>query len=324
VKRREFITLLGGAAAAWPLTARAQQRQMPVIGYLNPGIMDKSDLPDFQRGLAETGYVEGKNVAIEYRWANGRLDQLPALAADLVDHHAAVIVAPGSPATALAARTASATVPIVFTTGVDPVELGLVASLNHPGGNLTGIATLTAELTAKRLEILRELKPTASIAFLFNPTNPANDGSLKVAQAAAPALGVRLAVLRATSAGEIEAAFQSLSRERDGALLVSADTFFLTQRDQFVALAARYGIPTMYYSRLVAEAGGLMSYGAVRGEDWRLIGTYVGRILKGEKPADLPVVQPRKFELVINIKTARALGLEVPQSLLARADEVIN
>jgi putative tryptophan/tyrosine transport system substrate-binding protein len=321
IHRRDIITLLGGAAA-WPAMARAQQA-MPVIGYLSPGIVDKATIPAFHRGLAETGYVEGKNVAIEYRWANGRLDQLPALAADLVDHRAAVIVAPGSPATALAVRAASRTVPIVFLTGVDPVEAGLVASLNHPGGNSTGLTNFTSQLVAKRLELMRELQPAASISYLTNPTNPANDDSLKVAQAAATLLGLHLPILRATNPSEIVTAFQNLSAER-AALLVSADTFFLSQREQFVALAASHGIPTMYAFRVVTEAGGLISYGSDRTEDSRMVGTYVGRILKGEKPADLPVGQPRKFELVINLKTAKSLGIEVPAKLLARADEVIE
>jgi putative ABC transport system substrate-binding protein len=324
MRRREFITLLGGATAAWPLAARAQQRAMPVIGYLSPGIVDKSSLPAFHRGLAEAGYVEGKNVTIEYRWANGRLDQLPALAADLVDHHAAVIVAMGSPASALAVRAASQTVPIVFTTGIDPVLGGLVASFNRPGGNLTGIAMLTNQLVAKQLEFLHELVPAAPIAFLINPTNPANDGGLKVAQIAAPALGLRLEVLRATSPGEIDTAFQSLGRERAAALLVSADTFFQSQRDQFVAAAARHGIPVMYCFREVTDAGGLMSYGPSQSEARRQVGVYAGRILKGEKPADLPVQQSTKVEMVINLKTAKALGLTVPLTLLARADEVIE
>jgi putative ABC transport system substrate-binding protein len=325
LRRREFITLAGSAAAAWPLAARAQQPAMPVVGYLNPGIVDKSTMPAFHRGLPETGYVEGKNVTIEYRWANGRLDQVAALAADLVDHRPAVIVAIGSPASPLAVRTASATVPIVFTTGIDPVAGGLVASLNHPDGNLTGMTNLASQLVAKQLEVLRELLPGRSIAFLINPTNPANiEGSLKVAQAAAPTLGLRLSILRATSPSEIAAACESLGGERAGALLVSADTFFLSQRDQFIALAARFGIPTMYAFRMVAEAGGLISYGSDRMEEYRQIGTYVGRILKGEKSADLPVVQPRKYELVINLKAAKALGLEIPPILLARADAVIE
>jgi putative tryptophan/tyrosine transport system substrate-binding protein len=324
LRRRAFLTLAGGAAATWPLAARAQQ-PMPVVGFLTPGIVDKSILPAFHRGLAEIGYVEGKNVAVEYRWANGRLDQLPALASDLVDHHAAVIVAIGSPASARAVRTASATVPIVFTTGNDPVAGGLVSSLNRPDGNLTGITNLASQLVAKQLELLRELLPARPITFLINPTNPANiEGSLKVAQAAAPSLGLQLSILRAASASEIVAAYESLRGERAGALLVSADTFFLSERDQFVALAARHGIPTMYSFRVVAEAGGLISYGANRGEEYRLIGTYVGRILKGDKPADLPVQQTTKVELVVNLKTAKALGLTVPLSLLVRADEVIE
>jgi len=325
LKRRAFLTLAGGAAAAWPLAARAQQPAMPVIGFLNPGIVDRSMMPAFHRGLAEMGYVEGKNVAVEYRWANGRLDQLPALASDLLDHHAAVIVAIGSPASARAIRTASATVPIVFTTGNDPVASGLVASLNRPDGNLTGITNLASQLVAKQLELLRELLPARSIAYLINPTNPANvEGSLKVAQAAAPSLGLSLSILGASSASEIVAAYESLRGERAGALLVSADTFFLSERDQFVALAARHGIPTMYSFRVVAEAGGLISYGANRTEEYRLIGTYVGRILKGDKPADLPVQQTTKVELIVNLKTAKALGLTVPLSLLVRADEVIE
>jgi len=250
---------------------------------------------------------------------------LPGLAADLVNHHAAVIVAIGSPASARAVRTASLTVPIVFTTGNDPVASGLVTSLNHPDGNLTGITNLASQLVAKQLELLHELLPARSIAFLINPTNPANtEGGLKVAQAAAPTLGVALSILQATSSSEIVAAYDSLRGERAGALLISADTFFLTQRDQFVALAARHGIPTMYAFRLVAEAGGLISYGTDREEQNRLIGTYAGRILKGERPADLPVVQPTKFELVINLKTAKALGVEIPPYLLARADVVIE
>jgi putative tryptophan/tyrosine transport system substrate-binding protein len=322
MNRRDLMTLIGGAAV-WPVAARGQT--MPVIGYLSPGIADKMGLPAFYRGLAETGYVEGNNVAIEYRWANGRLDQLPALAADLVDHKVSVIVAPGSPASALAAKGASATMPIVFATGVDPVEVGLVKSLNRPGGNLTGVASLTADLTAKRLEFLHELvAAAASIAFLVNPTNPANDGSLRVALAAAPTLGLRVAVLKATNPGEIDAAFESLSRERGTPLVVSADTFFLSQREQFVALAIRHGIPVLYTYRELVEAGGLMSYGPSLSESRRLLGVYAGRILKGEKPADLPVQQSTKVELIINFKTAKALNLTVPPSLLAVADEVIE
>jgi putative ABC transport system substrate-binding protein len=327
VRRREFITLLGGAAAAWPLTARAQQAAMPVIGVLDarsPGTTENS-LRAFREGLKDTGYIAGENVALEYRWAEDQIDRLPALAADLVQRRATVIAAI-SPTAALAAKAAIATIPIVFIVNEDPVRLGLVASLARPGGNLTGINILTAEVTAKRLDLLRELMPSATrVGVLVNPVNATNtETTLREMAAAARTTGLQVKVLNASTSREIEAAFASLLHERPDALFVGAEPYFYSRRVQLAVLAASHRLPAIYSQRDFVVAGGLMSYGTNIADAFRQIGVYAGRILKGTKPADLPVVQASKFELVINLPTARALGLEVPPMLLARADEVIE
>jgi putative tryptophan/tyrosine transport system substrate-binding protein len=325
MRRREFITLLGGAPAVWPLAARAQQPTMPVIGYLNSVSRYSPFLAAFWRSLNEAGYVEGRNVAIEYRFAEGHVDQLPALAADLVRRQVTVIVATNTQ-TALVAKAATQTIPIVFQVGADPVEIGLVSSLNRPGGNLTGVSVLNSAIAAKRLQLLHEVAPAAtSIAFLANPANPVlADSETREVQPAARALGVHLLVLNARDQGEIEAAFPAIVRQRAGALQVSADPLFINKSDQLVALAAKYAVPTMFQYRESTAAGGLMSYGASLTDQYRQFGAFTGRILKGSKPADLPVEQISKFEFVINLKTAKTLGLTVPLSLLTRADEVIE
>jgi putative ABC transport system substrate-binding protein len=323
--RRQFIALLGGAAA-WPLATRAQQPAMPVIGFLSGSIAPGNPqlLAAFRQGLKEGGFVESQNVAIEYRWTEGIYDRMQASAADLVQRHVAVIAATGG--TAAAAKAATTTVPVVFTTGGDPVAEGLVASLNRPGGNLTGITFLAGQLVPKRLEILHEFVPTADlIAVLANPTDAAvaEDDTRKL-QAAARALGLQIRILNARTEREIDAAFATLVQHRAGALVVGTDGLFYRQQEQIVMLAARHAIPTIYPSREQTAAGGLISYDASRPEAYRPAGNYAGRILKGEKPADLPVQQSTKIELTINLKAARALGVAVPSSLLARADEVVE
>jgi ABC-type uncharacterized transport system substrate-binding protein len=328
VKRREFILAFGGAAATWPLAARAQQAAVPVIGLLDTrspeALTDR--LRGFRQGLKDTGYVEGENVAIEYRWAENQLDRLQVLAAELVRRRVAVIATSGGPAVAFAAKAATTTIPIVFAVADDPVRLGLVASLARPDGNLTGINFLVGELTAKRLGLLRELVPGAGrVAVLVNPANTANtETTLRDVEPAARAVGLQVQILKASTSREIEAAFATFVRERPDALFVGNDAFFNARRVQLVLLAGRHGLPAIYWDREFAEAGGLMSYGSNIVDVYRQVGVYAGRILKGAKPADLPVVQSTKFELVINAVTARMLGLDVPPTLLARADEVIE
>jgi putative ABC transport system substrate-binding protein len=328
MKRREFITLLGGAAVARPLAARAQQPAMPAIGYLSARTPEDSVevLAEFRRGLAETGFVEGRNVAIEYRWMEGHYDRLPEMVASLVRRRVAVIAIPNTTSSVLAAKAATQTIPIVFNIGSDPVAVGLVATLSHPGNNVTGIAMLQTAVTAKRLELLHELVPTAtSIAFLVNPGNPGfANAETKEVQQAARALGVDLLVLNASNSSEIDAAFGTLVQQQSGALLVGGDVFYISRTGQLVTLAARHGVPTIYAYLEQGAAGGLMCYGAGLASTQRSVGIYTGRILKGEKPADLPVQQVTKLQLVINMKTAKALGLTVPETLLARADEVIE
>jgi putative tryptophan/tyrosine transport system substrate-binding protein len=325
VNRRSFITLLGGAAA-WPHVARAQQPMMPVIGFLSsrsPG--ESAHLVEaFRRGLSESGFVEGRNMVIAFRWAEGRYDRLPALAAELVASRASVIVAAGGPPPTLAAKAATTSIPIVFTGMTDPVKLGVVDRVNRPGGNVTGMATFSSELGSKRLGLLHELVPTARVmGALVNPNFPQTDFELKDMRTAAQALGLQLEVKKVRSEGDFDPAFKTIAQSA-GALIVGTDPFFETQRFRIVELAARHALVTIYSFREYAVAGGLISYGISIAENYRQAGVYAGRILKGEKPAELPVVQPTKFELVINLKTAKALGLEVPPMLLARADEVIE
>ncbi len=326
IERRKFLATLGGAAVAWPLAARAQQ-PMPVVGFLNGGSPEgyAPFVAAFRQGLKEAGYVEGQNVTIEYRWAEGQYDRLSSLAADLVQHNVTVIAATSTPA-ALAAKATTSTVPIVFTTGGDPIKLGLVASLRRPGGNVTGSTGLTAEVGPKRLELARELFPGATtVALLVNPANPLTATVSKDLQAAADTLGVRLHVLHASTEADFEAAFATAAQLRVAALVVSgADPLFLSRAAQLGALALRHGVPAIYQFREFAAAGGLMSYGGDARDTYRLAGVYAGRILKGEKPADLPVVQSTKVELILNLKTAKALGITVPLPLSGRADEVIE
>jgi putative tryptophan/tyrosine transport system substrate-binding protein len=327
MKRRGFITLLGGAAA-WPLVARAQQSAMPVIGFLHPGASEVGarNVAAFRKGLQESGYVEGQNVTVEYHWLEGQYDRLSALMADLVRRPVTVIAIPGSGPATRAAKAATATIPIVFGVAGDPVQLGLVASLSRPGGNATGVNFLSEEVAAKRLRLLHELVPTAArVAVLLNPANAAaTENTLRDLHEAAPIIGLQLRVLKATTIGEIDAAFAALSRERPDALFVGPDGFFSSRRVQLAILAARERIPASYTQRGYVAAGGLMSYGTDQLEMSRQVGVYTGSILKGAKPADLPVLQSTRFEFVINLQTARALGLEVPPGVLSIADEVIE
>jgi putative ABC transport system substrate-binding protein len=325
VKRRQFITLLGGAAVVWPLAARAQQPAMPVIGFMvsSPGTL-RQQVAAFREGLKESAYVEGQNVAIEYRYAEGQPDRFPALAADLVRRRVAVFAVGGSGAAHIA-KQASTTIPIVFSVGEDPVTAGLVDSLNQPAGNITGVYQFTAGLEAKRLGLLHEMVPKATtIAVLINPNYSSAESQLRDVREAASRLGVQLVVVRANAESEFDAAFSTLVHQRAGALLVCASPFFNSRRQQLVVLAARHSVPAIYEWRDFAEAGGLMSYGTSLADAYRQAGVYVGRILKGAKPADLPVVQVIRFEFAINLNTAKALGIEVPPTLSARADEVIE
>jgi putative ABC transport system substrate-binding protein len=327
MRRREFITLVGGAAAAWPLTARAQQPAMPVIGFLSSRSPGESAgvVAAFRQGLRETGFVEGQNLAVAFRWAEGDYDRLPALAAELVSLRAALIFAAGGPPSALAAKTTTSTIPIVFSAAPDPVHLGLVASLSRPGGNVTGMSSFTAPLGAKGVELLKELVPkTAAIAYLVNPSNPSQEIESTPVRVAADALGIQFRLLNASTENELDAAFADLVKLRADGLVVAGEPFFDSQRTKIVALSKRYSIPTCYAWRENVLLGGLMSYGNNLPELYRQAAIYAGRVLKGEKPADLPVMQPTKFELVINLKTAKALGLTVPPALLARTDEVIE
>jgi ABC-type uncharacterized transport system substrate-binding protein len=328
VKRRAFISLLGGAAVVWPCAVRAQQTAMPVIGFLSPASPDTRGelIAAFHQGLAEAGYVEGRNVAIEYRWAKDRNERLPVMAADLVQRRVAVIVAADGTAAALAAKAATPTIPIVFMVGADPVELGLVASLGRPGGNMTGVGALAVGTVGKRLQLLHELVPAAAqIAFLRNPTNPYFSAlETRELQAAARILGVHLLVLDASGPAEIEAAFASLVAQRASAFLLGTDPLFISARDQLVALANRHAIPAIYPFREDVVAGGLVSYGASNSDAYRLVGGYAGHILGGKKPTDLPVQQVTRLEMAINLKTATALGLTIPLPLLGRADEVVE
>jgi putative tryptophan/tyrosine transport system substrate-binding protein len=324
VKRREFIKLLGGGAAAWPLAARAQQRPMALVGLLAGPQLGDLQLRGIRQGLKEAGYTEGRNIAITYRSADGHFDRLPALAAELVADGVNLILAAAPPAAA-AAKRATASIPIVFVVGGDPINLGIVSSLNHPGGNITGVTFLASTLVSKRLELLRELVPGATmIGFLVNAANPTSDAQISEIQAAARGLAIDVLVLKASSERDIDAAFASFIQQRVNAVLLGSDAFFFSRRDDVVGLAARHSVPVIYYLREYAMAGGLISYGTDITDSYRLAASYVGRILKGEKPGDLPVQQSVKFELVINLKTAKALGLDVPLQLQQLADEVIE
>jgi len=327
MRRREVITLLGGTAA-WPLAARAQQTTMPVIGFLHSASAAAfaAHLAAFRKGLSEAGYVEDQNVAIEYRWAEGQNDRLPALAAELVRRRVSVIATPGSTAATLAAKAATTTIPIVFVIGADPVKIGLVASLNRPGGNVTGINDIGVDIGAKRLGFLQELLPRATrFGVLVNPDNPSiTESFVTELQTAASAIGRQIEVVTASTNADIDTAFATLAKKRVDALLNGPDALFVTRRVQLITLAVRHALPALYHRRELAEAGGLMSYGSDLPDQFRQTGGYVGRILKGEKPADMPVQLPTRFEFVINLQTAKTLGLEIPPTLLARADEVIE
>ena len=327
LNRREFITLIGGATAAWPLAARAQQSAMPVIGYLSARSTEDTShlLAAFRRGLSGSGFVEDRNVKIEYSWAVGQYDRLPAMAAALVGRPVSVLATSGGDPAALAAKAATATIPIVSTFSANPVESGLIKSLNRPGGNLTGVTLLTALLEPKRLGLLRELLPqTAEIGVLLNPTNPPAEGQLRGVQAAADTMKIKIHVLRASTDPEIEAAFETVVQQHIAALAVAADPFFDTRREKLVALAANHKVPTMYHFREFTAAGGLLSYGIDPIEVYRQLGVYTGQVLNGIKPSELPVMQAAKFEFVINMKTAKALGIKFSDNLLSLADEVIE
>ena len=327
VGRRKFLVMLGGAAAAWPLALRAQQAAMPVIGFLSgrsPGESESVEAA-FRQGLKESGYAEGQNVHIAFRWAEGRYDRLPALLASLVDIRVAVIAAAGGQAVPLAAKAATSTIPIVFVSGEDPVKLGLVASLNRPGGSATGVSMFLSEMEAKRLALLHELVPTGTITgVIVNPSSPSIDTQLREINSAARAPGRQIQIVNATNERELDAAFVSLAQSKVGALLIASNAYFTSRRDQIVALAAQRAIPAIYDQREFPMAGGLVSYGTNLSDSYRLMGVYTGKVLKGEKPTDLPVQQSTKFELEISLKAAKAIGLDVPPTLLARADEVIE
>jgi putative ABC transport system substrate-binding protein len=326
-RRRDFITLLGGAAAAWPVAARAQSEALPIVGYLGSGSIESTArmLSAFRKGLAEVGYMEGRNVAIEYRWADGQYDRLPGLASELVRRPVNVIAAPGATVSAVAAKSVTTSIPIVFAVGADPVEVGLVASLNRPGGNITGVSFLATTLAAKMLEVLHEATPAAIVvAALMNPSNPNSVSDKVQVREAARVLGLQLHILDATSEREIDDAFAAMLERRVGALFIEGDPLFTSRLRQLVALSVRHAIPAIYQGRDFVEAGGLMSYGADRVDAFRIAGTYAGRVLKGEKPAVLPVQQSTKIELAVNLTTAKAIGLTLPLTLLGRADEVIE
>jgi putative ABC transport system substrate-binding protein len=327
MRRRDFIKVIAGTAAAWPLAARAQQPAMPVIGFLNT--QSPESIPHwmaaFRQGLKETGFVEGQNVAVEYRWAQGQYDRLPELAADLVRRQVAVVAATGGEPSPQVAKAATQTIPIVFTANGDPVRNGLVASLNRPGGNATGITIFGAAAVTKRVQLLHELVPqAAAIGYLMNPNNPNGDVEMRAAETAAVSLGKEMLIFRASSEGEFEVAFATMVQQRRDALLVASDVFFLSRRDQLASIAARHRIPAIYYLREFAEAGGLMTYGNRLPDAYRQVGIYVGRILNGEKPGDMPIQQSTKFDLVINLKTAKALGIEIPILMQLLADEMIE